>query len=52
MSTLEIVPAGDAVEVSWPQGKGAVQAPKPPQCADYVVLKGATNNHLTSDLFK
>ena len=53
MNTIRLLPTGDALEVSWPQGRGLTQAPKVPKTfADYVVLKGATNNHLTSDLFK
>lgn len=52
MRTLHVMPTGDAIEVAWPQGKGQTSAPKRPACADYVVLKGATDNHLTSDLFK
>ena len=52
METLKIMPTGDAIEVSWPQGRGKTRAPKRPDCADYIVLKGATDNHLTSNLFK
>jgi hypothetical protein len=54
MSTLQIMPTGDAIEVEWPKGAGRTQAPKITDrgFADYIVLKGATDNHLTSDLFK
>jgi tripeptidyl-peptidase I len=53
MDTLRVMPTGDALEVEWASGKGQTQAPKvPTEFADYVVLKGATDNHLTSDLFK
>ena len=54
MSTLQIMPTGDAIEVEWPRGAGRTQAPKITDrgFADYIVLKGATDNHLTSDLFK
>jgi hypothetical protein len=54
MSTLRVLPTGDAIEVEWPMGKGRTKAPKVSDLsfADYIVLKGATDNHLTSKLFQ
>ena len=53
MDTMRVVPTGDALEIEWPAGAGRTKAPSVDRSfADYVVLKGATNNHLTSKLFQ